>query len=132
MDVLAKDRFSLLASLCAHDAAGSDGAPAFIDRDWWLFRHILAFLREGTLPSSPFILKQLYVESAYYKLRILRDAIERRLAALRPTATDVQVLDGMFLDEAAIALRVPLPAPVPQPPPPPEPIVPTIAATAER
>ncbi len=52
----------------------------FIDRDWWLFRHILAFLRSGTLPESEDVLQQLYAESSFYHLTSLRGAVEARCA----------------------------------------------------
>jgi hypothetical protein len=64
----------MLAAVCVH----GHEQPVFIDRDWWIFRHILAYLREGCLPESPSVLKQLYTESAFYKLYALREAVERR------------------------------------------------------
>ena len=64
----------------SHFAVDGHGM-VFIDRDWWLFRHILAFLRHGALPSNLALLRQLYIESAYYRLHSLRTAIERKLAA---------------------------------------------------
>ncbi len=64
----------------SHFAVDRQGV-VFIDRDWWLFRHILAFLRHGALPSNLALLRQLYIESAYYRLHSLRTAIERKLAA---------------------------------------------------
>lgn len=47
-------------------------------RSRWIFRHILAFLRTKALPNSPTLLRELYVESAAYRLGSLRAAIERR------------------------------------------------------
>jgi hypothetical protein len=44
----------------SHFAADA-GGTVFIDRDWWRFRHILAFLRHGSLPSNLPLLRQLYI-----------------------------------------------------------------------
>jgi hypothetical protein len=54
----------------------------FLDRDWWVFRHVLAFLRAGpsALPRDLELLRQLYAESAYLRLNSLRAAIEGMLA----------------------------------------------------
>ncbi len=77
-EVLTRDRFSMLAGLCV--ASCPVPQPCFIDRDWWLFRHILAFLRDGptALPDSPDVLRQLYAESSFYRLHDMRTAIEGR------------------------------------------------------
>jgi hypothetical protein len=98
-------RFSLLAALCRAQLWPSDSAPEgagagaraggrataplprssgtfFIDRDWWLFRHVLAFLRSGALPDSEDLLQQLYAESSYYHLTTLRSAVEARYRAM--------------------------------------------------
>lgn len=72
-------------------------APAelFLDRDWWLFRHVIAFLRAGpaALPADIELLRQLYVESAFLRLNSLRVSIERRLAERR---VSLAVLDPEF------------------------------------
>ncbi len=84
--VLTSDRFSLLAAVCRSalfptaqqgPVVDADGTY-FLDRDWWLFRHVLAFLREGVLPDAVDLLQQLYAESAFYRLTTLRNAIEDR------------------------------------------------------
>jgi len=84
-DVLCKDRFSMLAALCSdvypkgagHSSSGTHGKGSassgagrasdeaqsesipFVDRDWWLFRHILAFLQGGAdaLPDDVELLR---------------------------------------------------------------------------
>ena len=58
-----------------------DSDVIFVDRDWWLFRHILAFLRAGpsALPRDLELLRQLYIESAFFRLNTLRAAIEKQL-----------------------------------------------------
>lgn len=56
--VLKKDRFSLLAGI-ADGILGEEIGTPFIDRDWWIFRYILAFLRHGSLPDNTGLLRQL-------------------------------------------------------------------------
>lgn len=61
--VLKRDRGSLLAALVGDDAplkADEEGV-VFIDRDWWLFRNILCFLRDGRIPKDHDLLVQLCV-----------------------------------------------------------------------
>lgn len=74
--LLLKDRFSLLAAtaLPAQDSVikpGVDGCFYF-DRDWWLFRHILAYLRDAILPMKEPLLRDLYHEAAFYCLTSLQ------------------------------------------------------------
>ena len=76
--VLTKDRWSILASLCdasappmAREADGS----FFIDRDWWIFRHILLWLRSDALPKDPMVLLEMYNEANFYRLQALCEAI---------------------------------------------------------
>lgn len=44
----------------------------------WLFRYVLTFLRDGILPQDPKLLRELYLESEFWKLDSLRKAIEMR------------------------------------------------------
>jgi hypothetical protein len=98
--VLTKDPYSVLAAYCrvSENALGSprrDSATEsavsqsgtlfeaesssgifFIDRDWWLFRHIITYLRSNVLPNEYETLKELYVEAAFYRLESLQTAIE--------------------------------------------------------
>jgi len=55
--VLTRDPSSLLAALVEKDV--DRDACVFIERDWWLFRHILCFLRDGRLPRNQELLIQL-------------------------------------------------------------------------
>ncbi|OQR87455.1 hypothetical protein ACHHYP_08839 [Achlya hypogyna] len=74
-----RDPKSLLAALVASDAPlppGEVGCYA-LDRDWNLFRHILNFLRDGLLPNDPKLLKLLYIESDFWKLASLKQAVEQ-------------------------------------------------------
>ena len=99
--MLCRDKFSLLAALCtdeppvAPDATGS----FFIERDacpfstpvrsrctfclatrpklqWWIFRHVLHWLRTGALPDDPLLLEELHAEAGFYRLYTLREACE--------------------------------------------------------
>ena len=68
--VLMRDPTSTLAKLCGSDAIvlaarDSDGTFVF-DRDWWIFRYILRFLRDGSLPEDRALLAQIYREAAYW------------------------------------------------------------------
>jgi hypothetical protein len=87
--VLTKDPYSVLAAYCRsseHDEttppeerlfeAEARSGIFFIDRDWWLFRHILTYLRSNVLPNEYETLKELYVEAAFYRLESLQTAIE--------------------------------------------------------
>lgn len=75
---LTKDPYSILAACCRLKSPitpNNDGIFYF-DRDWWLFRHIIAFLRSNALPNELETLKELYIESSYYRLESLQRAIE--------------------------------------------------------
>ena len=91
--VLTADPFSVLACLCRRDCpvphqGGGEAAAAtdlllssqprefFLDRDWWIFRHVLSFLRSDLLPSDLDTLKELYKEAIYYRIQSLQKAIE--------------------------------------------------------
>jgi len=82
--VLTKDKFSILASLCTqsppleHDEDGC----FFLERDWWVFRYILQFLRNDTLPRDSGLLEEMYTEASFYRLNSLRRAIEVRASTL--------------------------------------------------
>ncbi|CAM9303041.1 unnamed protein product [Discosporangium mesarthrocarpum] len=78
--VLCRDRYSLLAALCkSNPPIAKDNTGAFfLDRDWWIFRYILQFLRSGSLPHDSLLLRELYVAASFYRLNSLRRAIERR------------------------------------------------------
>ena len=89
VQVLTSDPFSVLACLCRKDCplpCHADTAPSsssppsprvfFLDRDWWIFRHLLSFLRSDILPSDLETLKELYKEALYYRVQSLQRAIE--------------------------------------------------------
>ncbi len=78
VSALTRDPYSILAACCRVKPSITPGADGIIyfDRDWWLFRHILAFLRSNALPNDLDTLKELYVEASYYRLESLQRAIE--------------------------------------------------------
>ncbi len=77
-EILTRDPFSILAAVCREVPLISPNAEGHIyfDRDWWLFRHILIFLKSDGLPTEIETLKELYIEASYYRLESLQRAIE--------------------------------------------------------
>jgi hypothetical protein len=77
--LLLKDPNSLLAAFVQETSPlGQDlGCFRLLDQDWWLFRYILNFLRDGTLPHDVKLLRELYIESDFYQLTSLKKAIEK-------------------------------------------------------
>jgi len=77
--LLNREPKSLLAALLEEDSplsdAGVDGA-VHVDRDWWIFRHILKFLRDGVLPRDRELLTAMYKESSFWRFNNLKCAIE--------------------------------------------------------
>jgi hypothetical protein len=71
VEILIVDPFSVLASLCRQRPSIKPNADGifYLDRDWWLFRHILSFLRSGVLPRELEILKELYKEAFFIAWR---------------------------------------------------------------
>ena len=61
--------------------AASTGVAVSVPRSADLFSSILEFITSGALPDDIFALRDLYVESAFWRLSNLRDAIEAALAA---------------------------------------------------
>ena len=80
-----RDPTSLLHQLCEENpplVPDADGS-FFFDRDWWLFRYIVIFLRDGTLPDDRAVLAQLYREAGFWNLTELQRAIEENKLHLR-------------------------------------------------
>lgn len=76
--VLTRDPYSILAACCRVNPPikpNEDGV-FFFDRDWWLFRHILTYLRSNVLPNELETLKELYQEASFYRLESLQRSIE--------------------------------------------------------
>jgi hypothetical protein len=79
--VLTRDRFSVLAALCTDRPpvpVDRDSGAFFFDRDGALFQHIVNFLRDDVLPEDNMVLRGLYTESSFYRLGLLRRAVEAR------------------------------------------------------
>jgi hypothetical protein len=78
VEVLTADPYSILAACCRVETPikPDDEGIFYFDRDWWLFRHILTFLRTNRLPNEMETLKELYKESSFYRLEKLQRAIE--------------------------------------------------------
>ena len=77
--MLTREPFSVLAAYCRVEPiipCEPTSGVFYLERDWWLFRHILTYLRSNVLPNEFETLKELYVEAAYYKLEGLQKAIE--------------------------------------------------------
>ena len=95
--IMKRDAASLLSQLCDEDppVMKDPNGIFYFDRDWWLFRYILVFLRDGSLPQDRVLLAQLYREAAYWQLVELQKAIEEDKLHLRtkPSETDEEELN---------------------------------------
>jgi hypothetical protein len=77
--ILTRDPYSILAAVCRKITCPIPQNPDgtfYFERDWWLFRHILSFLRSNILPNELETLKELYTEASFYRLESLQKAIE--------------------------------------------------------
>lgn len=94
-----KDPNSLLAALASTDSplASDESGIFYVDRDWWVFRHLLTFLRDGVLPRDKRMLQQLYEEADYWRLQSLQRAIEER--HLRMYRRDVKIAENKDADK---------------------------------
>lgn len=84
--VLKRDPASLLAAMVQDDSPiqANENGCFVIDRDWYLFRHVLTFLRDGVLPqggevAEDQLIANLYKEAEFYNLETLRCAIREYL-----------------------------------------------------
>ena len=102
--VLMRDSGSLLAQLCGNQPPVSEEADGsfMFDRDWWLFRFILIFLRDGVLPDDRGLLAQLYKETTYWRLTEMQHKIEEEKLHLREPKTK----DGKMSDEEKIPIAL--------------------------
>jgi hypothetical protein len=79
VDILTRDPFSILAACCRVKPLfqkSEDGKTIYFDRDWWIFRHIVSYLRSNILPNEIETLKELYKEASFYRLESLQRSIE--------------------------------------------------------
>eukprot|EP00948_MAST-09A_sp_MAST-9A-sp1_P001473 g1473.t1 len=106
--VLKKDPHSMLAALCADDSPlnqpndnidGDGEAEFYVERDWWLFRYILQYLRHGVLPldASGDLVRQLYREAEWYGLETMRSDLEQLLYRARSNMPGADTGYGMGL-----------------------------------
>ncbi|ETM51638.1 hypothetical protein L914_04570 [Phytophthora nicotianae] len=89
--VWTRDRFSILAHLCTKSPQlrpDKDGS-FFFDRDFWVFQFIHVFLRDNKLPDAVEELRELYCEASFYRLGLLRHAIEARMIGEDAMAANV-------------------------------------------
>ena len=97
--VLKQDPGSLLNALCSEDCPlfeyqgeADRTQTVVVDRDWWLFRFITIFLRDGLVPEDRCTALQLYREAAFWRLESLQRAIEE--THLNLIRTDLEWKDG--------------------------------------
>ena len=83
--ILTREPGSLLSALLEDDSplANGEEGVVHVDRDWWTFRHILKFLRDGVLPRDKDLLTLLYKEASFWRLRNLKLAIEEERLNLK-------------------------------------------------
>lgn len=78
-----RDRFSILAQLCTTKPKLPKLCPEddafFFDRDFWIFQFIYAFLKDNALPDAVDVLRELYCEASFYRIGLLRHAIESKM-----------------------------------------------------
>lgn len=92
--ILRRDPTSVLAQLATRpppDPSVSPDGAWFFERDWWTFRFVMQWLREGesSLPRSKHLLRAIYAEARYFGMARLRDSVRRvyqRIAAAEAEA----------------------------------------------
>jgi hypothetical protein len=65
----------MISSTC-RDCVGALSARHLYCVDRWLFRYVMTFMRDGTLPEDRALLSQLYREAVFWNLSSLQRAIE--------------------------------------------------------
>lgn len=78
VSILTRDPFSVLAACCRETCPFERDSEGnfYFERDWWLFRHIISYLRSNVLPNEIETLKELYMEASFYRLDCLQRSIE--------------------------------------------------------
>ncbi|GMI01101.1 hypothetical protein TrVE_jg4647 [Triparma verrucosa] len=99
--ILNREPGSLLSALLEDDSplANGEEGVVHVDRDWWTFRHILKFLRDGVLPRDKELLTLLYKEASFWRLRNLKLAIEEERLNLRRRTLKWDDKNGDFEEE---------------------------------
>ncbi|TMW62942.1 hypothetical protein Poli38472_005560 [Pythium oligandrum] len=99
--VWTRDRFSILAQLCTTKPKLPklclEEDAYYFDRDFWIFQFIYAFLRDNALPDAIETLRELYCEASFYRIGLLRHAIEAKMIG------DDAVLSSTAFPRAAAA-----------------------------
>ncbi|KAJ8612574.1 hypothetical protein CTAYLR_007197 [Chrysophaeum taylorii] len=90
-DFVNQDPESLLAALTSADSPFGNGEIPHVDRDWWVFRYVLIFLRDGVLPTSRQLVVELYREAAFWRLVTLQRAIEETHLNLTRAKIEVDI-----------------------------------------
>lgn len=83
----------------------------FFDRDWWVFRDLLQYLREGetALPRSREALRALYAEARFFGVAALREAVRRQYQRLAAAEAERAAVAGTVAPlVAATVAAVPL------------------------
>jgi len=83
-EVLTRDRFSVLSTLCSENSPilPDDDDHYYFDRDGLLFEHVLNFLRDGILPDDEETLRGMYNEAAFFRLGLLKRHLEAKFEDL--------------------------------------------------
>ncbi|GMH48694.1 hypothetical protein TrRE_jg6169 [Triparma retinervis] len=99
--ILTREPGSLLSALLEDDSplANGEEGVVHVDRDWWSFRHILKFLRDGVLPRDKEVLTMLYKEASFWRLRNLKYAIEEERLNLKRRTLKWDDKEGDFAEE---------------------------------
>jgi hypothetical protein len=99
--ILTREPGSLLSALLEDDSPLTNGEEGVVhvDRDWWSFRHILKFLRDGVLPRDKEVLTMLYKEASFWRLRNLKYAIEEERLNLKRRTLKWDDKEGDFAEE---------------------------------
>jgi len=99
--ILTREPGSLLSALLEDDSplANGEEGVVHVDRDWWSFRHILKFLRDGVLPQDKELLTLLYKEASFWRLRNLKYAIEEERLNLKRRTLKWDGKEGDFAEE---------------------------------
>ena len=92
---------SLLAALMEEDSplAGGEEGVVHVDRDWWTFRHVMKFLRDGVLPRDKELLTLMYKEASFWRMRNLKRAIEEERLELKRRVMTWDEREGEIIEE---------------------------------